>query len=181
MRTRAIILIIVLLLAGPASAGLSLDAGGDSRLVRERNRSIAGDLCDTAESLPRGTTVSVDLCQAWNDYDPGAFGCSPCELPGPDVVYKLDTQAGEQLRIAVSAAGDVDVRLYLATDCHDPVGSCLVASQDSAEPLVHTLAQGGMLYLFVDTTDECGAVSVTLEGAANTARSTWGALKAIYR
>jgi hypothetical protein len=142
-------------------------------------RSVAGDLCETAPPLARGGTVTVDLCQAWNDYDPGAYGCSPCALPGPEVVYILETQVGEELRLTAESIGSADVRLYLATDCDDPVGSCLAASNGGAV-LEHGMAQGGTVFLFVDTTDECAVVTVSFEGAASTAGSTWGALKAIY-
>ncbi len=148
----------------------------------DRARTIAGDLCETALPLERGESVEVDLCLAWDDYDPGAFSCSACGLPGPDVVFLLDTQPGEQLSITAST-GDAgaDVRLYLATDCDDPAGTCLVASDGASAPIDHTVVQGGTVHLFVDTTDACSTVTVTVDDAASTSRSTWGALKAIYR
>ncbi|MEZ4389421.1 MAG: hypothetical protein R3D98_17910 [Candidatus Krumholzibacteriia bacterium] len=157
-----------------------LDSGDRSGLDT-RQRTVAGDLCDTATSLARGGAVAIDLCQAWNDYDPGAHGCSPCALPGPDVVFLLDTQPGEDVRLTTSIDdGAPDVRLYLATDCSDPVGTCLAASGGNGAGLHHVISQGGLVYLFIDTTEECGEVSVTRQDVATTARTSWGALKAIY-
>jgi len=40
--------------------------------------------------------------------------------------------------------------------------------------------QGGPVFLYVDTTEECGTVEMSLGAAANTAATTWGSLKAIY-
>jgi len=181
MRAFSMMLLAALICGSPLAAKTPRLDATDLDQARERTRVIPGDLCSTATALSRGATVEIDLCQAWNDYDPGAFGCSSCALPGPEVVYTLDTQAGEQLRIVTSvSAGAADVRLYLATDCADPLGTCLVASATGGAGLDITLVQGGALYLFVDTTDECGTVSVTRQEAASTASTTWGALKAIY-
>lgn len=182
---RALILtVIACLIIAPdlAAKQLRLDAGSDRSRARVRTRVVPGDLCSTAQDLGRGATVDVDLCQAWDDYDPGAFGCSPCSLPGPEVVFSLDTQAGEQLRLTTTMlSGSPDVRLYLATDCDDPVGTCVAASASSDVGLDLVLDQGGTMYLYVDTTDGCGEVSVGRPGVAVTASTTWGALKAIYR
>ncbi|MBD3219664.1 hypothetical protein GF314_00355 [bacterium] len=173
----------LLLLTVPATLAVAIPPlASTASPPGDRTRTVAGDLCDTALPLGRGESAEVDLCLAWDDYDPGSFSCSNCELPGPDVVFFLDTQAGEQLRITASTddAG-ADVRLYLATDCADPAGTCLVASDGASAPIDHTVVQGGTVYLFVDTTDACSTVTVGLDGAASTSRSTWGALKAIYR
>jgi hypothetical protein len=145
-------------------------------------RTIEGDLCATAFALGHGETRQVDLCEAWNDYDPGAFGCSPCALPGPDVVASFDTQPGELLRIQTSVlSGELDVRVYLATDCEDPAGSCLAAATTAAGELEYSVVGGGELFLFVDTTGECGEVQVSLQRTASSTRTTFSALKAVYR
>ncbi len=181
VRRRLTIGLIVVAIGAVATAkNVRLDSG-DRTGQGTRQRTVDGDLCGTALSLTRGSTLTADLCQAWNDYDPGAHGCSPCALPGPDLVFTLDTQPGEDVRLSTSIdGGSPDVRLYLATDCNDPVGTCLGASGDGDGSLHLTVSQGGLLYLFVDTTDECGAVSVTRQDVATTARTTWGALKAVY-
>jgi len=176
----------VCLLASAASAPAARH-GGAGRAVPApappplAARTVPGDLCDAPASLPRGGTLTVDLCDAWNDYDPGAFGCSPCALPGPDVVAAIDTQPGEDLHIDLAVTGTADVRLYLATDCDDPVGSCLLASDAAGEALATTLAQGGTIYLYVDTTGECAEVTLTRYQAASTTRTDLTTLKAIYR
>jgi hypothetical protein len=145
-------------------------------------RTVPGDLCSAPLSLPRGASVTVDLCAAWNDYDPGAFGCSSCALPGPDVVAVVDTQPGEQLRLEVDlVSGNADVRVYLATDCEDPVGTCVVATDAPSGSLHHTLLQGGTLTVYLDTTGECGEVTLSRQQAASTAGTDLTTLKAVYR
>lgn len=147
-----------------------------------RSDPVPGDDCDHMLTLARGETVRFDLCPASNDFDPGAHSCSPCALPGPDLVFELDTQPGERLKISTSVlSGSPDVRLYLATDCHDPAGTCLAATSEVQRTFQHTLVAGGVLYLFVDTTEGCGTVEMVMADIANTARTTWGALKAIYK
>jgi hypothetical protein len=144
-------------------------------------RTVPGDLCSAPLALGRGEQVTVDLCSAWNDYDPGEFSCSPCALPGPEVVAVLDTQAGEKVRLDLDAEGALDVRVYVATECTDPVGTCLVASDGSGDGFQWTVNQGGTLYLYVDTAGECGGVTVTRHQAATAAGTDLTALKAIYR
>ncbi len=143
-------------------------------------RTVPGDLCSQPLTLDRGESFTVDLCDAWNDYDPGDFSCSPCALPGPEVVAVLETQAGEELRLDVTAVG-LDVRLYLARECEDPAATCLIASQDPSESLQWTVTRGGHLYLYVDTPGDCGAVTITRQQAASAAETDLSALKAIYR
>lgn len=174
-------LLLLALLVADAGAGTVFSLSRDGRTPPgERTRTVTGDLCETATELTRGEVVRIDLCAAWGDYDPGAGGCSPCALPGPDVVFRLEARRSDALRITADVvSGDPDVRLYLATDCSDPAGSCLVASGADGE-LDHVMVDDAMVFLFVDTTAGCGEVLVSLQGAATTAQATWGALKAIY-
>ena len=174
-------LFFLAILAAETGAGNVVPVAGEARTPPgARTRTVAGDLCETATELTRGEVARIDLCDAWGDYDPGAGGCSPCALPGPDVVYRLEARRSDALRITADvASGDPDVRLYLATDCADPAGSCLVASDADGE-LDHVMVDDATVFLFVDTTVGCGEVLVSLQGAANTAQTTWGALKAIY-
>ena len=143
-------------------------------------RTVAGDLCSNPLALQRGGSFTVDLCNAWDDYDPGAFSCSPCALPGPEVVASLETQIGEELKLDV-AAGGLDVRLYLVTDCEQPAATCLVASQEPADSFHWTATRGGLLYLVVDTPGDCGEVTITRQQAASATDTDLSALKAIYR
>lgn len=147
-----------------------------------QHRTVAGDLCDTAVTLGPNQSLDVDLCEAWNDYDPGAFSCSPCSLPGPEIVASIDTQPGEMIRInATVLSGSADVRLYLATDCEDPANSCLAASSGPSTEFQHAVTAGGVVYLFVDTTGECATVQVLRQMPASAQASSFSALKAIYR
>ena len=145
-------------------------------------RTVVGDLCDSAIPLGASQSLEVDLCQAWNDYDPGAFGCSPCALPGPEIVASIEAQPGEMIRITISVlSGSADVRIYLATDCEDPEGSCIAAMGGPASEIQHTVMAGGDVFLYVDTTGECATVRVSRETPASALATSFSALKAVYR
>ncbi len=177
---------ILTLTAPPAlpagGEGAGLDPGHFRRPASRALRTVPGDLCDTAVSLARGHDMIIDLCQAWNDYDPGAGGCSPCALPGPDVVAALDTQPGERVELtAAVTAGAADVRLLLATDCEAPHASCVAASQHAGGPVDHVMSGGGRVWLIVDTTGECAEVTVSRAAPASAFSTSFSALKAVYR
>jgi hypothetical protein len=145
-------------------------------------RTAVGDLCRAPAELVRNGMLTVDLCQAWNDYDPGDDSCSPCALPGPEIVARLDTQPGERVRITTDlSSGSADVRLYLATDCDDPAGSCIAASSGPGSSFEHTLDLGGEIFLFVDTTGDCATVQIWRPAPASALSTTFTALKAVYR
>ena len=145
-------------------------------------RTVIGDLCSSAIPLAASHSLEIDLCQAWNDYDPGANGCSPCSLPGPEIVATLDAQPGEMIRVTTSVvSGTADVRVYLATDCENPAGTCLAAMSGPTNEFHHTLTAGGEVFLYLDTTGECATVRVTRETPASSLSTTFSALKAVYR
>ncbi len=145
-------------------------------------RTVPGDLCATAVTLARGEHLTVDLCQAWNDYDPGVFGCTASAMPGPDVVAKLDTQAGERVHVTITVTDGVpDVRLYLATDCEDIENTCIAAVTDAASEFEVMIVTGGTAYLVIDSTSECGTVELLREQVTSTVDTTFSALKAVYR
>lgn len=173
---------IVLANSAPSISTNALDPGNRFQPRARQHRVIAGDLCGTAVSLGRDESLEVDLCQAWNDYDPGSFGCSPCSLPGPEIVASLDVQAGEYLRLSVTMlSGSADVRVYLATDCDDPAGTCIAASDGPGADFQHTVTGAGEIFLFIDTTGECGSVEVSRAAPASAHATTFSALKAVYR
>ncbi len=176
-----IAVLIVSTIAIANSDSDSLDPGNRFDPQTRQHRTVAGDLCTSAEELGRNQSVTVDLCQAWNDYDPG-LTCSPCSLPGPEIVARLDTQAGEQLRVTIDVvSGSADVRVYLATDCEDPHGTCIAGSSGPGNEFAHTMTGAGEVYLYIDTTGECATVQVSRQAPASTLTTTFGALKAVYR
>lgn len=183
---RALMLIAVLALipvldSPAASDRQDLDTGNRFQPHPRQPRTVDGDLCATAVELGRNQSFTVDLCVAWNDYDPGT-GCSPCALPGPEIVARLDTQAGERLRLTTSLlSGGADVRLYLATDCDDPAATCVAAASGPDEEFAYTVTHGGELFLFVDTTGDCGTVEVSRAAPASALATTFSSLKAVYR
>ena len=148
----------------------------------DQRRTVVGDQCDTAIQLVASQSVDVDLCQAWDDYDPGPFGCSPCALPGPEIVARIDAQPGEMIRVTTSIlTGAADVRIYLATDCEDPEGSCIAAMAGPTNEFEHAVMAGGEVFLYVDTTGECATVRVSRETPASALSTSFSALKAVYR
>ena len=186
MRRCPVCLLILCLFVASSTIVLADPGAGSSGFRFQpkagRARTIAGDDCTTAVPLAPNQSLEFDLCQAWNDYDPGRFGCSPCPLPGPEVVATMDTQSGEMIRVSASIiAGSADVRIYLATDCEDPEGSCIACMNGPATELQHTVTIGGEVFLYLDTTGECATVKISREMPASALATSFSALKAVYR
>lgn len=185
MRRATVLLVTILIAAASAPASTQtngLDTGGRFRPSTRQGRTLEGDLCTSSLELGRNQSLTVDLCQAWNDYDPGGFSCSPCSLPGPEVVARIDVQAGEQMRVTANLlSGYADVRIYLATDCEDPEATCFAASNGPGAEFQHTATRDGEVFLYVDTTGECATVQVSRQAPASAHDTTFSALKAVYR
>ena len=182
MRRCFVRLLVVCLFITSAVIASADTASANTRTKNNHARTVSGDLCSSAIPLAASQSLEIDLCQAWNDYDPGANGCSPCSLPGPEIVATLDAQPGEMIRVTTSVvSGTADVRIYLATDCENPAGTCLAAMSGPTNEFHHTLIAGGEIFLYIDTTGECATVRVTRETPASALSTTFSALKAVYR
>jgi hypothetical protein len=97
-------------------------------------------------------------------------------------VASIDAQPGEMIRITTSViSGNGDVRIYLATDCEDPEGTCIAAMGGPTSEFQHTVMAGGDVFLYIDTTGECATVRISRETPASALSTTFSALKAVYR
>jgi len=153
------------------------------------------DLCENAIGLrEQGQEVfQIDLCLANDDYSAGVFGdsCTGYASDGKDVVYKIHLLQGESF--VVSMQGTHDGSLWLATDCADPSGTCVVGSDNTIEAGFEQLPPeddpewlvpaDGWYYLFVDGFDVggCSVVTITVDAPTSNAVMDWGTVKSVYR
>ena len=117
--------------------------------------------------------------------------CTGYASDGKDVVYKIHLLQGESF--IVSMQGTHDASLWLATDCADPTGTCVVGSDSTIESgYEHLPPEGdpgwvvpadGWYYLFVDgfDVDGCSVVTITVDAPMSNALMDWGDVKSVYR
>ncbi len=147
----------------------------------------ANDVCAGAINLDDfgvGGGFSLDLCDYLNDYSPGSGGCTGYSANGPDAVYYAVLPAGGELNVTMTG-NSVDASLYLITDCGDPVGSCVIGSDDTwsapnIEEFNFTGAAAGTYYLIVDAYSGCGVVDVTINGMVPTEENSISTIKSMY-
>jgi hypothetical protein len=127
---------------------------------------------------------TVDLTLYTNAYNLAYGGCTGYTTPGPDATYVVTLLPGET--ITVREEGTCDMALYLVTDCADPLGTCVVGSDNCCtgvtESIMYTSAEGGTYYVIVDAYSAAGCeVHVVIEGIVATESATWGEIKGMYR
>ena len=91
------------------------------------------DTCDGAIDLQEQGLPEfvIDLCDYTNQYDPTPDGCTGFRAIGPEAVYKIDLEAAAHFVACIVHLDEyIDLSLYLITDCDDPVGSCVVGSDE---------------------------------------------------
>ncbi len=153
------------------------------------------DLCENAVGLrEQGLEVfEIDLCLAANDYSAGELGtsCTGYASEGRDVVYKIHLLADQTF--IVSMQGSHDGALWLATDCADPSGTCVVGSDGTvmagyeqippADDPDWVVPADGWYYLFVDGfgEDVCSVVTISIDAPTRSDQLDWGGIKSIYR
>ncbi len=155
----------------------------------------ANNLCENAIDLrEQGLAVfEIDLCPATDDYTAGEMGnaCTGYPSEGRDVVYKIHLLQGDPF--IVSMQGSHDASLWVATNCIDPTGTCVIGSDDTiGDGYEHIPPDGdpewvipadGWYYLFVDGFDSgsCSLVTITIDAPMSNADLDWGSVKSIYR
>ncbi len=95
----------------------------------------ANDSCQSAESISLtggGAVIDATTLGATSDIDNVA--CLPADYPpfGPDVIYSIDLQAGQD--ITVTFSGNFDGAIYLVDDCDCPTCSCLAGADAAYSP-----------------------------------------------
>ena len=143
----------------------------------------ANDTCDGAIDLAGGPLYfEVDLCEYSNQYSPESGGCTGYPANGPEAVYMIELQAGDEVFFSMDVVeGFADLAIYLVTDCDDVAGTC-VAGDDSGNPeeITYTAEADGVYYLMVDAYSGCTLVGVNLNLPVATEGHSWSQVKAIY-
>lgn len=151
------------------------------------------DTCESAMAneffIPAGEfSIQADNTTATRDYALTYQSCVYYGFTGRDLVWVVCMEAGDVLSIEMSASPWWDEVFWLATDCDDPINTC-VAFGDEPPTMTYTATEAGTYYLI------CGGWSPGREGpftlngnllgagcgAVSTEDTNWGNLKAIYR
>jgi hypothetical protein len=146
------------------------------------------DTCDGALNIADvGLTDSFDLCDYVDDYDPEAGGCTGFQAIGPEAVYMVELDAGQEFFVrAAPQSGSVDLSLYIVTDCADVVGSCVAGADETvgiAEELTYVADAAGTYYVMIDTYSNCGDgwVDVTFDGVVSAESNSLTEIKGLFR
>ncbi|MFU8802333.1 MAG: hypothetical protein ACNA8W_00850, partial [Bradymonadaceae bacterium] len=113
-----------------------------------------GDLCQDAEEVFAGSTVSGDMSASRTRalrFGDGTFG--QCELSGTvqgnESIYRIELEEGEVLR-AEMTSGPNNGALYILEDCFAP-DTCLSFDNSGSGSLVyHTAERDGSVYVVAD-------------------------------
>ncbi|MDY0110337.1 MAG: hypothetical protein RBT60_10410 [Candidatus Krumholzibacteria bacterium] len=162
---------------------VSIDAGAPPPPPPPTN-----DLCENAIDLVEQDleTFTVDLCQANNSYNAADSGasCTGYSSNGNDVVYKIYLTVGQEF--TASQQGSHDSAIWLATDCADLSGTCVVGADDTVtggiETITYTADVEGWYYLIIDGYSGCSLTTVTVVfPPIATENTNWSNVKAMYR
>jgi len=92
---------------------------------------------------------------------------------GPDVVYRLKVSVNCDLRITLEPEADVDLALYVVTDCAFPVSTCVIVNdlggRGAAEQVTFSADSETTYFVFVDGYNlMAGTYALTVEEAGAT-------------
>ena len=144
------------------------------------------DLCAVADGAGAFNLLYTTIGAA-SDYSLVYPSCTGFSVSGNDIVYVVCLEAGGTLD--VTQTGDVDMAMFLMTDCADPQNSCVIGSDNCCtgadEYINYTSVAGGTYYLVVAgySLDPTGTLYGTVTGccATDTESNTWGEMKALFR
>lgn len=152
---------------GATDAGDSGDAPGDassdpdaSQTVCERadqapDNDFCGDAIDLTDALATGpVTVYGDTSGYDDDLAPAIItDCTDYPEPGPDAIYRMDLEAGDELTAELRTDGGWNAGLYLLEEC-SPMADCFGEPDDAGganETMTDLpIAASGTYYLVVD-------------------------------
>jgi len=146
-----------------------------------------GETCAEAVDLQAAglQAFSLDMCNYVHDYS--AASCTYYSSSGPDAVYSIYLEEGENFAACASPPDDgysPDLQIYVVTDCADADGTC-VAGDDGGNPecVDFNAPAAGTYYLIIDTWLSCGngTTYVTIGAPVGNEDSSWGAVKSLYR
>jgi hypothetical protein len=117
---------------------------------------------------PTGGTFTGTYTGFSNNVDPTSFGCTNYDEIGPDIAYTAMLAQGKTLKATLTPdpTYNLDVALYLVTDCAHPLKTCLVGSDKYVdgfpEHLSYTATTNQTVYLIADTSAMNGMGPYTL-------------------
>ena len=186
----ALSFVLVTLLAAAAQAQRSRsDAGfrpdpnrqiAADKSTRPPGPDVGGDTCASpptvVASLP--FTDSSDTCPFANDISSYTGSCTlPFPYPGEDVIYQINTAAGNSVAFSMSLTGSTgDLALFVLNTCGSGP-SCVKNSSDligpgvGPETIAATVYQSSPVFLYIDsyygTADPRGCGTYTLNVTGN--------------
>ncbi|MFW5968007.1 MAG: hypothetical protein ACOCV2_10840, partial [Persicimonas sp.] len=139
----------------------------------------AGDTCsDTIDatplvSSPGTTTLTGNLGDYTHHIEEGSSPCpnenliTVADLSGPDVIYTLDMEDGDEVTATMEIDGDVDPAVIIQPGCTNLNDTCYEAYADylgdgSAEAS-HTASQDETVYIVADSDSNVADDDYTLE------------------
>jgi hypothetical protein len=140
---------------------------GDHEFTVDRAR---GDTCaDPIPLLLGGLSEPFTTAGYANSYSPNSGGCTNYPAAGPDRVYRVGLQAGDQLQLDVTPGGQWDSSVYMVSNCSDITGSCVQGSDvlgaGGAEALSPVVQQAGNYFVVVDgygTANGAGSITARI-------------------
>ncbi len=156
---------------------------------------LPNDLCENAINLVEQglSEFDVDLCRAYNDYSAGDpyNACTGWPSYGRDLVYTIYLRAGDLFTATMQ--GTHDASMWMATDCADLAGTCVVGSDNTINEGLEQIPPtddpdwvvpaDGWYYLIIDGYDvnACSVVTITFFSPTANEDLSWGGLKTLYR
>ncbi len=136
----------------------------------------ANDTCQGAESITlTGGSAEIYASTMGAASDIDQVACLPAEYPpyGPEVIYSIDLQAGQNLSATFS--GSFDGAIYLLDDCACPNCGCVTGSDsayippDEDENIGYTVLDGagGTYYIVIDSWSPYATGDFTLTVTVN--------------
>ena len=114
------------------------------------------DICEFAEPIPCGDfSLSGNTQLATDNYsfNTDAESCTGYRTGGRDVIYKVYASAGDS--IWINYTSNADGAIYIATDCNNVTGTCVVgedrAGTNETEMLRYKFTSAGVYHIFLDS------------------------------
>lgn len=126
----------------------------------------------TGETCADGAPLDLSGTPEWfstqgkmNDYSPNSGGCTRFSAAGPDRVYTISVNAGDQVYVEMDP-DSFDASLYMVSNCADISGSCVQGSDrgvSATEIIAPVFQTSGIYQLIVDGFGASGSGTGTLK------------------
>jgi hypothetical protein len=115
-----------------------------------------GETCANATVIAGTGAYFGSLSGKSNDLDPTDAGCTSFNEDGPDAVYAIQLDAGQQLT-ATAFQADADVAIYLLPSSCD-ASACLAGADEGAfgdpDTITFTATTAGTYYIVIDSFED---------------------------